>query len=94
MFHAFVAMYAVGRFFIEFLRGDADHGFLGPLSVPQWYCAIVFLAVTLLYIRGFQLSQASAARARVSARSATSAPPTVSVQATATKDHNRAAQGR
>ncbi len=88
MFYAFVSMYAVGRFFIEFLRGDADRGFLGPLSVPQWSCAIVFLAVTLLYIRGLQLSQVSAARARVSTHPATSVPPTVSAQMTATKDHN------
>ena len=59
MFYAFVSIYAVGRFFIEFLRGDPGRGFLGPLSVPQWQCMIVFLAAALLYIRGFQFSEAS-----------------------------------
>jgi prolipoprotein diacylglyceryltransferase len=41
--------YAFGRYFIEFLRGDAERGFWGPLSVPQWFCALaLFVSVILL----------------------------------------------
>lgn len=41
--------YAFGRYFIEFLRGDVERGLWGPLSVPQWFCALtLFVAVILL----------------------------------------------
>ncbi len=36
LFLVFVTMYGAGRFLLEFLRGDADRGFWGPLSTSQW----------------------------------------------------------
>lgn len=36
--------YAPARFLLEFLRGDAYRGFLGPLSTSQWISIAVFLA--------------------------------------------------
>jgi phosphatidylglycerol:prolipoprotein diacylglycerol transferase len=51
-FSASAAVYSVGRFLIEFLRGDAERGFLGPLSDPQWLCVLVFAAVVLSRIHG------------------------------------------
>lgn len=44
-----VTVYAFGRYYIEFLRGDTERGFWGPLSVPQWFCALaLFVSVILL----------------------------------------------
>jgi phosphatidylglycerol:prolipoprotein diacylglycerol transferase len=39
-FAATAATYAMGRFFIEFARGDAIRGHLGPLSTGQWLSLI------------------------------------------------------
>ena len=47
-FLVLVVSYAFGRFFIEFLRGDADRGFLGPLSIPQWFCTLILVVVVTL----------------------------------------------
>ncbi len=38
----YMALYGVGRFAVEFLRGD-DRGALGPLSVSQWISILVVL---------------------------------------------------
>ncbi len=35
-FGLYLILYGIARFFLEFLRGDAVRGFLGPLSVSQW----------------------------------------------------------
>lgn len=45
----FGVMYAVGRFLLEFLRGDVDRGFFGPLSTSQW----LSLLVLVLFIGGY-----------------------------------------
>ena len=48
-FLVLAAGYAFGRYFIEFLRGDGERGSWGPLSVPQWFCALTLVvSVTLL----------------------------------------------
>jgi phosphatidylglycerol:prolipoprotein diacylglycerol transferase len=44
----FAIFYSVGRFFLEFLRGDMDRGFWGPLSTSQWLS--VFLPLLLLFL--------------------------------------------
>jgi len=36
-------IYSIGRFVIEFARGDSDRGFLGPLSTSQWISVVMFL---------------------------------------------------
>ena len=46
-----VTIDAFGRYFIEFLRGDVRRGFLGPLSVPQWFCAFALLVSVILLTR-------------------------------------------
>jgi phosphatidylglycerol:prolipoprotein diacylglycerol transferase len=45
----FISCYAVGRFFIEFSRGDADRLFWGPFSTSQWLSAVLLLLVFLFY---------------------------------------------
>lgn len=45
----FAAFYSAGRFFLEFLRGDLDRGFWGPLSTSQWLSAFLILLLLLLY---------------------------------------------
>jgi len=39
-----VALYAVGRFVLEFWRGDVKRGFYGPLSTSQWV-SVAMLAI-------------------------------------------------
>ncbi len=41
LFLVFVTMYSTGRFLLEFLRGDIDRGFWGPLSTSQWLSLVV-----------------------------------------------------
>lgn len=51
LFLAFAVIYAVGRFLLEFLRGDAGRGFLWRLSITQWFClaTLAAIAVSTLY---------------------------------------------
>jgi phosphatidylglycerol:prolipoprotein diacylglycerol transferase len=42
----YIFIYSTGRFFTEFLRGDDDRGFVGPLSQSQW------VSIALLIIAG------------------------------------------
>ena len=60
LFLAFCVTYSAGRFFLEFLRGDADRGFLWLLSIPQWFylATLVVCAASWLYIRGWPHAQA------------------------------------
>jgi len=53
---AYVILYAVLRFCIEFLRGDVERGFLGPFSTSQWIClaGFVFALAILPYLRRTQ----------------------------------------
>lgn len=59
LFLALCVTYALGRFFLEFLRGDADRGFLWMLSIPEWLClaTLVVFAPLWLYIRGWPHAQ-------------------------------------
>jgi len=45
-------LYAIGRFFLEYLRGDADRGFLmgGLLSVSQFIAIVVLLICLPLFL--------------------------------------------
>jgi phosphatidylglycerol:prolipoprotein diacylglycerol transferase len=45
----FISFYAVGRFFIEFFRGDLDRLFWGPFSTSQWLSVALLLLVFVLY---------------------------------------------
>lgn len=46
---AYLLMYAVVRFFDEFLRGDSLRGIWGPFSTSQWI-SLAILIITLLYL--------------------------------------------
>jgi len=45
----FASLYASGRFLLEFLRGDFDRGFFGPLSVSQWLSVVTLLIFFALH---------------------------------------------
>lgn len=45
----YMMLYSVGRFLIEFLRGDEERGSMGALSVSQWISIVTFVAGILLY---------------------------------------------
>lgn len=44
--NVYLLIYAVGRFFVEFLRGDEIRGFIGGLSTSQW----ISLGILLFYL--------------------------------------------
>lgn len=44
----YFVLYAAARFGLEFIRGDAARGFIGPLSVGQVFSIIVFAAGVVL----------------------------------------------
>lgn len=50
IFACYMILYSLGRFFIEFYRGDSIRGFIGSLSTSQFISIFVFTAglVTLL----------------------------------------------
>ncbi len=51
MIFAFAGLYSVGRFLLEFLRGDINRGFWGPFSTSQWLSLLVLLVFGALYLR-------------------------------------------
>jgi phosphatidylglycerol---prolipoprotein diacylglyceryl transferase len=46
----FAALYSLGRFFLEFLRGDINRGFWGPFSTSQWLSLLALLVFAALYL--------------------------------------------
>ena len=48
-----IALYSLGRFFIEFFRGDTDRGAFGGLSTSQWISIILAACVAFacIYLR-------------------------------------------
>ena len=46
---SYVVLYSVGRFLLEFLRGDTSRGSIGPLSTSQ-FVAVVLVAGALLLL--------------------------------------------
>lgn len=61
-----LGIYAVGRFIIEFYRGDVERGFYGPLSTSQWISigALFVVGVMVVYIlrKRKELAVASASK--------------------------------
>lgn len=45
----YVALYSVLRFLIEFLRGDFERGFVGPLSTSQFISVLCLVAVAAIF---------------------------------------------
>jgi phosphatidylglycerol:prolipoprotein diacylglycerol transferase len=58
---ALLMLYAVGRSFVEFFRGDPDRGFVGPLSTSQFISIFVFLggAALLAAVRRIRIHSAA-----------------------------------
>jgi phosphatidylglycerol---prolipoprotein diacylglyceryl transferase len=46
---AYSILYAIARFLLEFVRGDADRGFVGPLSTSQLIAILVVVVCVPLY---------------------------------------------
>lgn len=46
----YIVFYAVGRFFIEYLRGDAARGTVGALSTSQFISIIIFVFGVVLWL--------------------------------------------
>lgn len=49
----YLLMYSVGRFFVEFIRGDEARGFLLGISTSQWISMMIFAAV-IAYITKYK----------------------------------------
>ena len=48
---AYLLLYSVGRFVIEFMRGDVERGFVGFLSTSQFVACFTFLTGLFMMIR-------------------------------------------
>jgi phosphatidylglycerol:prolipoprotein diacylglycerol transferase len=48
----YTLLYAIGRFILEFFRGDTDRGFVfgGALSVSQFIAVIMFVIAGILIV--------------------------------------------
>ena len=46
----FFLLYSIGRFILEFMRGDAERGFMGPLSTSQVISLLVMGIWLVLYL--------------------------------------------
>lgn len=51
LFALYLALYSVGRFFLESLRGDAHRGFVAGLSTSQWISIALAAAVAVWALR-------------------------------------------
>lgn len=49
VFGLYLIAYSVGRFFIEFIRGDIERGFIGMLSTSQLISIFVFIAGLIVF---------------------------------------------
>lgn len=47
----YLILYSLGRFLVEFIRGDIDRGFVGILSTSQFISVFVFIAGLWLYFK-------------------------------------------
>ncbi len=48
---SYVVLYSVARFGLEYFRGDAGRGFIGPLSTSQAVAIVLVLAAGALFLR-------------------------------------------
>ena len=49
VFSLYLILYSIGRFILEFFRGDAERGFLGCFSTSQWI-SLVIVCIFIFYI--------------------------------------------
>ena len=63
-FSLYLIGYGIIRFICEFFRGDRERGFIGPLSVSQWFSiAFVCVGIILFVIRFKKVEQPSLLKA-------------------------------
>jgi phosphatidylglycerol:prolipoprotein diacylglycerol transferase len=48
---AYVTLYSIARFFLEYYRGDAGRGYIGPLSTSQAVAVVLVVLAGVLYAR-------------------------------------------
>jgi len=51
VFLAYLALYSIARFLIEFFRGDDRGWSFGPFSISQWIALALLLGASLLMAR-------------------------------------------
>lgn len=49
VFLAYLFLYGLGRFTVEFFRGD-HRTFIGPLSLPQWFSILAMIVAAVAYL--------------------------------------------
>ena len=49
VFSLYVIFYSLGRFFVEFLRGDVYRGFIGPLSTSQFISIFTIIVGIIIF---------------------------------------------
>jgi len=58
LFLVFALAYSLGRFLLEFLRGDMGRGFWGPFSTSQWLALATLVVFLFFYSRASRPSEA------------------------------------
>jgi prolipoprotein diacylglyceryltransferase len=93
-FATFISLYAIGRFFVEMLRGDGSRGYYGALSTAQWVSVGLVIAVLVLVWQAKREGRRALAAATAlaflltvprsaAAQAQPTAPPTASLAAAA-----------
>ncbi len=59
LFALYLFVYAIGRFLLEFLRGDTIRGAFLGVSTSQWISGVIIIAVSLYFIRNKRLGELS-----------------------------------
>lgn len=59
LFFMFWATFSFTRFLLEFFRGDASRGFVGPFSVGQAMCAVIFCVSVMCLTLRFRMDRNS-----------------------------------
>ncbi len=54
---AYLVMYAVMRFVLEFFRGDAARGFIGFFSTSQWISVVIMMVCAVIMFKGTRTAQ-------------------------------------
>jgi prolipoprotein diacylglyceryltransferase len=66
-FATWTAVYAVGRFFVEFLRGDGSRGVYAGLGSAQWVSIVLLAVIALACLRAWRARIAAPALASLAA---------------------------
>lgn len=59
----YMMLYSAGRFMVEFIRGDAERGFIGNLSTSQFIAIFMFAAGLILLVMNHRTTQKKESKA-------------------------------